>query len=498
MKHKQMNNTVTSEEVNYLVFRYLQESGYVHSAFAFGYESHIVKSNIDGSQIPPGVLLSFLQRGISYVAIESSLNDGADGVNDGSVSLLDVHRCLVDRGRSGAFGAREGDFGHSTENNVGSAAKSADLDGDRATIVPENEALVLQGHSSDVIICAWNPKSDLLASGANDPTARIWTLPSTITAKANDRPVESAELWHHSDNSSDKANQVTDLAWNSDGTKLATGACDGMARIWSDTGELLQTLNLHKGPIFSLKWNERGDFLLSSGIDKTTIIWKASTGRPLKQFSFHTGEVLDVDWRDDTSFASCSRDKKIFVCKYGEDDPLATFTGHHDEINEIKWDPSGKLLASCSDDCTAKIWSIPGDEPVHDFREHTKEIYSEKWCPNTNKTLMLATASFDTTVKLWDVNTGQCMSTLARHSDAVYSIAFSHDGNYLASGSYDKTLRIWSVKDGSIVRTYHGNAGIFTVSWNYNDDKVAASSANSTVVVIDPRTGTSLNKMQIG
>lgn len=66
-------NVITSEEVNYLVFRYLQESGYVHTAFSFGYESVVNKSTIDGSQVPPGALLSFLQRGLNYVEIEATL-----------------------------------------------------------------------------------------------------------------------------------------------------------------------------------------------------------------------------------------------------------------------------------------------------------------------------------------------------------------------------------------------------------------------------------------
>ncbi|CAN0548520.1 unnamed protein product, partial [Ectocarpus sp. 8 AP-2014] len=29
--------------------------------------------------------------------------------------------------------------------------------------------------------------------------------------------------------------------------------------------------------------------------------------------------------------------------------------GHCDEVNAIKWDPSGTFLASCSDDYTAKV-----------------------------------------------------------------------------------------------------------------------------------------------
>ncbi len=51
--------------------------------------------------------------------------------------------------------------------------------------------------------------------------------------------------------------------------------------------------------------------------------------------------TLDVDWRNNTSFATCSTDKMIHVCKLGETQPLKTFEGHRDEVNAIKWDPTG-------------------------------------------------------------------------------------------------------------------------------------------------------------
>ena len=55
---------------------------------------------------------------------------------------------------------------------------------------------------------------------------------------------------------------VTSLDWNSSGSLLATGSYDGYARIWSTTGELKNTLGQHKGPIFALKWNKSGNYIL--------------------------------------------------------------------------------------------------------------------------------------------------------------------------------------------------------------------------------------------
>lgn len=43
-------------------------------------------------------------------------------------------------------------------------------------------------------------------------------------------------------------------------------------------GRLASTLGQHKGPIFALKWNKKGNYILSAGVDKTTIIWDAATG----------------------------------------------------------------------------------------------------------------------------------------------------------------------------------------------------------------------------
>ena len=55
--------------------------------------------------------------------------------------------------------------------------------------------------------------------------------------------------------------------------------------------------------------------------------------------------TLDVDWRNNNTFASCSTDHYIFLCKLGETEPLKRFEGHTNEVNTVKWDPSGEASA---------------------------------------------------------------------------------------------------------------------------------------------------------
>ena len=47
--------------------------------------------------------------------------------------------------------------------NPDNHADMMEVDGD--VEIPQNKAMVLRGHESEVFICAWNPVSDLLASG---------------------------------------------------------------------------------------------------------------------------------------------------------------------------------------------------------------------------------------------------------------------------------------------------------------------------------------------
>ncbi len=84
----------------------------------------------------------------------------------------------------------------------------------------------------------------------------------------------------------------------------------------------------HSGPIFALKWNPRGNYIATGGVDKTAIVWEVASGEVSQQFSFHRAPTLDVDWQNNTTFASCSTDKLIHVCRVGSDRPIRTLQGH--------------------------------------------------------------------------------------------------------------------------------------------------------------------------
>jgi transducin (beta)-like 1 len=54
---------------------YCIPAGFTHSAFALGYEGGINKCTIDGNMIPPGALITFVQKGLQYLEMEANLSN---------------------------------------------------------------------------------------------------------------------------------------------------------------------------------------------------------------------------------------------------------------------------------------------------------------------------------------------------------------------------------------------------------------------------------------
>jgi hypothetical protein len=50
-------------------------TGFTHSAYVLGYEAFLHKSNINGNNVPPGALISFIQKGLQYLEMEANLNE---------------------------------------------------------------------------------------------------------------------------------------------------------------------------------------------------------------------------------------------------------------------------------------------------------------------------------------------------------------------------------------------------------------------------------------
>ena len=91
---------------------------------------------------------------------------------------------------------------------------------------------------------------------------------------------------------------------------------------------------------------------------------------------------------------------------------------------------TGRLVTG-GDDATLRVWDVESGECVRVIKEHQSSIVAA--CYNHDVQL-LATLSEDGTIKLWQDLLGPSNATLPGREPATRSLAFSHDGRWLAWG----------------------------------------------------------------
>jgi transducin (beta)-like 1 len=252
--------SMTSEEVNLLIYQYLIESGFNHTAFNFVNESRASQTSINTQYMSPGALIKIIQKGIQFVECEIAVatNTNSAQFEEDQLSLIEAvspalvanrQKRLQDNQRPALTHGDRPEGRRSPSPLVHRAAKDlrvamgddassragADQSGGQTaqektkeeleTTIAPSRARFLRGHESEVFICAWNPKMDLLASGSGDSTARIWNL-----MDQTDPNVKSCTLWHAERKPNTQpveiqkgVHDVTSLDWNKEGHSLCTG-----------------------------------------------------------------------------------------------------------------------------------------------------------------------------------------------------------------------------------------------------------------------------------
>ena len=339
------------------------------------------------------------------------------------------------------------------------------------SVADKGRLVALTGHAGAVWSVAYQPDGTRLATAGVDGTVRIWDTGTGEQLHA---------LTGHT-------GAVWSVAYQPDGTRLAT-AGDGTVRIWdTGTGEQLHALTGHAGTVWSVAYQPDGTRLATAGGDGTVRIWDTGTGEQLHALTGHTVAVLSVAYQPDgTRLATAGDDGTVRIWDTGTGEQLHALTGHAGTVWSVAYQPDGTRLATAGDDGTVRIWDTGTGEQLHALTGHAGTVWSVAYQPDGTR---LATADGVGTVRIWDTGTGEQLHALTGHAGTVWSVAYQPDGTRLATAG-DGTVRIWDTGTGEQLHALTGHAGaVWSVAYQPDGTRLATAGGDGTVRIWDTGTG---------
>jgi WD40 repeat protein/serine/threonine protein kinase len=257
-------------------------------------------------------------------------------------------------------------------------------------------------------------------------------------------------------------NQVLEVKFSPDCTRIATCSLDQTARIWdTPKGQLLHIMREHKGWVVSVGFSPCGKRLVTGSQDATVRVWDANQGgHSIAVLHGHPTSILEVRYSSDGSriISNCGahslRIWDVHAIEFND-----VFRGHSNFVYGVSVDRDGRRLASASWDGTARIWDARTGKQLRVLDHGKTSVVSVAFHPKRD---IVATLSRDATVCFWDVISGKRIGHWSVRTDRWRDsrVAFSPCGDLLAVGSTDGVY-LWDMKTMTEARALKGGKDMF-------------------------------------
>ncbi|MCP4350476.1 MAG: hypothetical protein GY795_33825 [Desulfobacterales bacterium] len=297
---------------------------------------------------------------------------------------------------------------------------------------------VYQGHEAGIVDVTVfpisTPKLPQIFTASNDGTVRRWKaeLPYLRRVSLPNEPASAAIC--------------------PDGLTVAVGFADGTLQLYSlSNGALVwENKKTHNDVIQRLAFNHDGSLLASGSFDNTAKIWKVigSQLEKLQTLEGHTNAIHAVAFSPDShTLATASYDGQIGLFTIGTDEKRFIEKAHDGYVESACFDLTGKYLLSCGNqDCATRLWKIKDHSLMKEFPKANDELLWSALSPDGQRAAAVGRGSNVTIYTTYDA---QVEHRLSGHEQTVFKAIFSPDSQQLATISTDATLRMWDLTNGS-------------------------------------------------
>jgi WD40 repeat protein len=255
---------------------------------------------------------------------------------------------------------------------------------------------------------------------------------------------------------------IEGLAFNRDGSVLASVSRDATARLWTADGEQLVVQRLFV-PATSVAWHPTrqrlaigsgdkqqltdetfgavgGRISLGTGGEGGVIVWDADSGPP-RFLERHSQPIQDIAVTPDGRIVTASDDASVRVWDTETGRQLRLLEGHRDRVWALAVSPDGSLVASGSLDGDVRLWDLASGESTRVI-EHDAGVGCLTFDAGGTR---LVTGSANGTVRVFDVATGEDLRLLRLDEGGVAAVAVTADAGQALCGTLGGDLRLWDV-----------------------------------------------------
>ncbi len=243
-------------------------------------------------------------------------------------------------------------------------------------------------------------------------------------------------------------NYVWDVSFSPDGKLLASGAEDASARVWDlATGKEVAQVREFAGRVTCVQFSPDGKTLLAGSNDGKAVLYDLASSKVAFRLERHTASVRGAAFSPDgKSCATVGKDKQLCVWN-PETGKLRFSTSFPDILYSMAWTPDGKFILVAGGgegqgDHAIRILNIAERKTVA-LKGHGDSV----WHLSLTADGMTAASSgyHDKTARIWDLST-RTSRAVVKLPDDIAGVAISPDGKILVTSTFSR-VQFWQPKE---------------------------------------------------
>ncbi|WP_346293095.1 NACHT domain-containing protein [Sphaerothrix gracilis] len=392
----------------------------------------------------------------------------------------------------------------------------------------QEQPYIFEPHFHAVCCLALSLENNMLASGSEDGSIRLWDIGSADSLAVLTETVEPITALSFSPDGRwlmgcseaqtihcwDIYNQTEDQFRNGTDSLLCTAAflpataLDAEAKAeawlpiavsWSDRNILLWRIHENRPwcrlperletPPAAIALSADGRYLAYSQQSRQVTLWCLANETRLPSPTRFEQPISFLRFSPDSRFLAIGSDYQVQLWDLEKAQVWQTWQGSRHPVSSFAGDFNQNLLVSGHRDASVRVWQVN----LYSNHSRCQQVFKHQ---NWVRTLAispdgawLASGSDDCYVHLRSTAVADSMRLLSGHTDPVRSLAFDPTSEILASAGQDGTIRLWQVETGALITQLLGHtATVYALAFSA-DGRWLASGDDQSIRLWEIATG---------